>query len=108
HGKSSLQDASQSFDMLESEDIVYSDRENVGAEADFNNLETSITFLHHSSANSWQWDLHFSGSGNTFHWQWELILLVGTLSWQWECLVHFIPNNPPLNLMLLLHSSFPE
>nr|GFB29411.1 retrovirus-related Pol polyprotein from transposon TNT 1-94 [Tanacetum cinerariifolium] len=42
HGKSSLQDASQSFDMLESEDIVYSDHENVSAEADFNNLETSI------------------------------------------------------------------
>nr|GEX68051.1 hypothetical protein [Tanacetum cinerariifolium] len=49
-------------------------------------------FLHHSSANSWQWDLHSSGSGNTLHWQWELILPVGTLSWQWECLVHFIPN----------------
>nr|GEU83724.1 hypothetical protein [Tanacetum cinerariifolium] len=44
------------------------------------------------NANSWQWDLHSSGSGNTFHWQWELILPVGTLSWQWECLVHFIPN----------------
>nr|GEZ39166.1 hypothetical protein [Tanacetum cinerariifolium] len=43
HGKSSLQNASQSLDMLESEDIVYSDHENVGAEADFNNLETSIT-----------------------------------------------------------------
>nr|GEZ81366.1 retrovirus-related Pol polyprotein from transposon TNT 1-94 [Tanacetum cinerariifolium] len=43
HGKSSLQDASQPPDMLESEDIVYSDHENVGAEADFNNLETSIT-----------------------------------------------------------------
>nr|GEX68936.1 reverse transcriptase domain-containing protein [Tanacetum cinerariifolium] len=71
-------------------------------------------FLHHSSANSWQWDLHSSGSGNTLHWQWELILPwdlhssgsgntlywqwelilpVGTFSWQWECLVHFIPNN---------------
>nr|GFB95210.1 hypothetical protein [Tanacetum cinerariifolium] len=37
-------------------------------------------------ANSWQWDLHSSGSGNTLHWQWELILPVGTLSWQWECL----------------------
>nr|GEX40033.1 hypothetical protein [Tanacetum cinerariifolium] len=37
-------------------------------------------FLHHSSANSWQWDLHSSGSGNTLHWQWELILAVGTLS----------------------------
>nr|GEX78276.1 hypothetical protein [Tanacetum cinerariifolium] len=49
-------------------------------------------FLHHSSANSWQWDLHSSGSGNTLHWQWELILPVGTLSWQWEYLVHFIPN----------------
>nr|GEW54000.1 hypothetical protein [Tanacetum cinerariifolium] len=50
-------------------------------------------FLHHSSANSWQWDLPSSGSGNTLYWQWELILLVGTFSWQWECLVHFIPNN---------------
>nr|GEY21064.1 putative ribonuclease H-like domain-containing protein [Tanacetum cinerariifolium] len=29
----------------ESEDIVYSDHENVGAEADFNNLETSITII---------------------------------------------------------------
>nr|GEU34682.1 hypothetical protein [Tanacetum cinerariifolium] len=29
-------------------------------------------FLHHSSANSWQWDLYSSGSGNTLHWQWEL------------------------------------
>nr|GFA37905.1 putative reverse transcriptase domain-containing protein [Tanacetum cinerariifolium] len=26
-------------------------------------------FLHHSSANSWQWDLHSFGSGNTLHWQ---------------------------------------
>nr|GEX95679.1 copia protein [Tanacetum cinerariifolium] len=43
HGKYPLQDASQSPDMLECEDIVYSDHENVGAEADFNNLETSIT-----------------------------------------------------------------
>nr|GFB30045.1 retrovirus-related Pol polyprotein from transposon TNT 1-94 [Tanacetum cinerariifolium] len=43
HGKSSLQDASQSPDMLKSEDIVYSDHENVGSDADFNNLETSIT-----------------------------------------------------------------
>nr|GEU49468.1 hypothetical protein [Tanacetum cinerariifolium] len=40
HGKSSLQDASQ---MIEREDITYSDHENVGGEADFNNLETSIT-----------------------------------------------------------------
>nr|GEY42548.1 ribonuclease H-like domain-containing protein [Tanacetum cinerariifolium] len=40
HGESSLQDASQ---MLEREDITYSDHENVGGEADFNNLETSIT-----------------------------------------------------------------
>nr|GEZ58136.1 hypothetical protein [Tanacetum cinerariifolium] len=31
-------------------------------------------------ANSWQWDLHSSGSGNTLHWQWELIMPVGTLS----------------------------
>nr|GEX80338.1 hypothetical protein [Tanacetum cinerariifolium] len=28
-------------------------------------------FLHHSSANSWQWDLHSSGSGNLYC-QWEL------------------------------------
>nr|GEY69818.1 hypothetical protein [Tanacetum cinerariifolium] len=40
HGKSSLQDASQ---MLDREDNTYSDHENVGGEADFNNLETSIT-----------------------------------------------------------------
>nr|GEV39279.1 hypothetical protein [Tanacetum cinerariifolium] len=31
--------------MVEREDIVYSDHENVGVEADFNNLETSITRL---------------------------------------------------------------
>nr|GEW37496.1 putative ribonuclease H-like domain-containing protein [Tanacetum cinerariifolium] len=46
HGKSSFKDASQLLDipdMLEIEDITYSDHENVGAEADFNNLETSIT-----------------------------------------------------------------
>nr|GEW95441.1 putative ribonuclease H-like domain-containing protein [Tanacetum cinerariifolium] len=55
HGKSSLQDAFQPLEMLEREDIAYSDHENVeditysddkddaGAEADFNNLETSIT-----------------------------------------------------------------
>nr|GEZ05728.1 hypothetical protein [Tanacetum cinerariifolium] len=42
HGKSSLQDAYQPPEMLEREDIAYSDHENVGAEADFNNLETSI------------------------------------------------------------------
>nr|GEV78536.1 hypothetical protein [Tanacetum cinerariifolium] len=35
----------------------------------------------------------FTGSGNFFC-QWELY------NWQWECLVHFILNNPPLNLML--------
>nr|GEY68388.1 hypothetical protein [Tanacetum cinerariifolium] len=46
HGKSSLQDASQPLEMLEREDFIYSDHENVGAEADFNNLETSITFSH--------------------------------------------------------------
>nr|GEW05374.1 hypothetical protein [Tanacetum cinerariifolium] len=40
-----LQDASQSPDMLASEDTVYFYHENVGAEADFNNLETSITIL---------------------------------------------------------------
>nr|GFA04628.1 hypothetical protein [Tanacetum cinerariifolium] len=47
HGKSSSIDASQLLDdpdMPESEDITYSDNEDdVGAEADFNNLETSIT-----------------------------------------------------------------
>nr|GEZ68109.1 retrovirus-related Pol polyprotein from transposon TNT 1-94 [Tanacetum cinerariifolium] len=43
HGNSSFQNASQSHDMLKNEDIVYSDHENDGAEADFNNLETSIT-----------------------------------------------------------------
>nr|GFA33438.1 hypothetical protein [Tanacetum cinerariifolium] len=37
HRKSSLQDASQSPDILESEDIVHSDHENVGSDADFNN-----------------------------------------------------------------------
>nr|GEY10169.1 ribonuclease H-like domain-containing protein [Tanacetum cinerariifolium] len=47
HGKSSCIDASQlpvDPDMPELEDITYSDDEdNVGAEADFNNLEISIT-----------------------------------------------------------------
>nr|GEY05196.1 hypothetical protein [Tanacetum cinerariifolium] len=46
HRKSSFKDASQfpdNPDMLEMEDITYSDHENVGTEADFNNLETSIT-----------------------------------------------------------------
>nr|GEW60480.1 hypothetical protein [Tanacetum cinerariifolium] len=47
HGKSSFIDASQlpdDLDMPELEDITYSDDEDdVGAEADFNNLETSIT-----------------------------------------------------------------
>nr|GEY18457.1 hypothetical protein [Tanacetum cinerariifolium] len=41
----------------------------------------------------------FTGSGKLFC-QWELY------NWQWESLVHFIPNNPPLNLMLQLQSSF--
>nr|GEV21792.1 hypothetical protein [Tanacetum cinerariifolium] len=43
HGKSSLRDSYQPPDMLKREDIVYSDHENVGVEADFNNLEISIT-----------------------------------------------------------------
>nr|GEW02142.1 uncharacterized mitochondrial protein AtMg00810-like [Tanacetum cinerariifolium] len=46
HGKYILNDAFQLHDnpnMLEMEDIAYSDHENVGAEADFNNLENSIT-----------------------------------------------------------------
>nr|GEV19184.1 ribonuclease H-like domain-containing protein [Tanacetum cinerariifolium] len=43
HGNYSFQDASKSHDIPENEDIVYSDHENVGAEADFNNLDTSIT-----------------------------------------------------------------
>nr|GEY88619.1 hypothetical protein [Tanacetum cinerariifolium] len=42
HGKSSFQDASQPPEMLEGKDFAYSDHENVGAKADFNNLETSI------------------------------------------------------------------
>nr|GFB57651.1 putative ribonuclease H-like domain-containing protein [Tanacetum cinerariifolium] len=50
HGKSSFIDASQLLDdpdMPELEDITYSDDEDVvGAEADFNNLETSITVSH--------------------------------------------------------------
>nr|GEV14380.1 putative ribonuclease H-like domain-containing protein [Tanacetum cinerariifolium] len=50
YGKSSFIDASQlpdDPDMLELENITYSDDENnVGAEADFNNLETSITVIH--------------------------------------------------------------
>nr|GEZ68869.1 hypothetical protein [Tanacetum cinerariifolium] len=48
HRKSSFKDASQLLenpDMLEMEDITYSDHENVGAKADFNNLETSITIF---------------------------------------------------------------
>nr|GFA95925.1 putative ribonuclease H-like domain-containing protein [Tanacetum cinerariifolium] len=44
HRNSSLIDASQSPDVLEMENIVYSNNENVGAKTDFNNLETSITF----------------------------------------------------------------
>nr|GEV37646.1 retrovirus-related Pol polyprotein from transposon TNT 1-94 [Tanacetum cinerariifolium] len=43
HGNSSLRDASQSSDVLAMKNIVYSDNENVCAEADFNNLESSIT-----------------------------------------------------------------
>nr|GFA53947.1 copia protein [Tanacetum cinerariifolium] len=46
HGKYSFKDASQlpdNPDMLEMEDITYTDHENVDAEADFNNLETLIT-----------------------------------------------------------------
>nr|GEY94946.1 hypothetical protein [Tanacetum cinerariifolium] len=43
HGQSSLRDTYLPPDMVEREDIVYSDHENVDAEADFNNLETSIT-----------------------------------------------------------------
>nr|GFC38165.1 putative ribonuclease H-like domain-containing protein [Tanacetum cinerariifolium] len=49
YGKSSFIDASQRTDdpdMPELEDITYSDNENaIGAEANFNNLETSITVL---------------------------------------------------------------
>nr|GEU92201.1 putative ribonuclease H-like domain-containing protein [Tanacetum cinerariifolium] len=46
YGKSSFKDTSQlpeNPDMLEMEEITYADHENVGAEADSNNLETSIT-----------------------------------------------------------------
>nr|GEU62074.1 hypothetical protein [Tanacetum cinerariifolium] len=49
HGKYSFKDASQlpdNLDMLEMEDITYSDHENVGEEADINNLETSVTVSH--------------------------------------------------------------
>nr|GEV91600.1 hypothetical protein [Tanacetum cinerariifolium] len=42
YGNSSFQDASQSHDMPENEDIVHSNHKNIGADADFNNL-TSIT-----------------------------------------------------------------
>nr|GEW28633.1 putative ribonuclease H-like domain-containing protein [Tanacetum cinerariifolium] len=49
HGKSSLRDAYKPPDMLERDDIAYFDNENVGAEADFNNLETSITVRRASS-----------------------------------------------------------
>nr|GEZ93379.1 putative ribonuclease H-like domain-containing protein [Tanacetum cinerariifolium] len=45
HGQSLLRDTYQPPNMVEREDIVYSDHENVGAEADFNNLETSITHM---------------------------------------------------------------
>nr|GEW99328.1 putative ribonuclease H-like domain-containing protein [Tanacetum cinerariifolium] len=43
HGQSSIRDTYQPLDMVEKEYIVYSNHENVGAEADFNNLETPIT-----------------------------------------------------------------
>nr|GEZ59906.1 hypothetical protein [Tanacetum cinerariifolium] len=43
HGQSSLRDTYQPPDMVKKEDIDYSNHENVGAKADFNNLETSIT-----------------------------------------------------------------
>nr|GFD20127.1 hypothetical protein [Tanacetum cinerariifolium] len=46
HGKSSCIDASKypdDPDMPELEDITYSDDDDVGTEANFNNLETSIT-----------------------------------------------------------------
>nr|GEY36792.1 putative ribonuclease H-like domain-containing protein [Tanacetum cinerariifolium] len=50
HGKSSYVNTSQYLDdpnMLELEDITYSDdEEDVGAEADFTNLETTITISH--------------------------------------------------------------
>nr|GEY54820.1 ubiquitin hydrolase [Tanacetum cinerariifolium] len=39
-------------------------------------------------------------SNGKFFCKWELDNV------QWECLVHFIPNNPPLNLMLQLQFSF--
>nr|GFA69712.1 hypothetical protein [Tanacetum cinerariifolium] len=42
HGQSLLRDTYLPRDMVDIEDIVYPDHENVGAEADFNNLETSI------------------------------------------------------------------
>nr|GEW13123.1 hypothetical protein [Tanacetum cinerariifolium] len=45
HRQSSLRDTYQPPNMVKREDIVYSDHENVGAEADFNNLETFITIF---------------------------------------------------------------
>nr|GEX61107.1 ribonuclease H-like domain-containing protein [Tanacetum cinerariifolium] len=45
HGQSLLRDTYLPPDMVEREDIVYSDHENVGAATDFNNLETSIAIL---------------------------------------------------------------
>nr|GFA33214.1 putative ribonuclease H-like domain-containing protein [Tanacetum cinerariifolium] len=59
HGKSSYVDSSQLLDdpnMPESKDITYSGAEDdVGAEADFNNLETSITALYglHQAPRAW-------------------------------------------------------
>nr|GEX16376.1 hypothetical protein [Tanacetum cinerariifolium] len=43
HGQSLLRDTYQPLDMVEREYIVYSNHENVGAGANFNNLETCIT-----------------------------------------------------------------
>nr|GEW90020.1 putative ribonuclease H-like domain-containing protein [Tanacetum cinerariifolium] len=52
HGQSSLRDTYQPPDMVEGEDFIYSNHENVGAEADFNNLEISITVRNSINKNS--------------------------------------------------------
>nr|GFB03067.1 hypothetical protein [Tanacetum cinerariifolium] len=46
HGQSSLRDTYQPTDMVEREDIDYFDHENVGAEADFNNLAIGTKWVY--------------------------------------------------------------
>nr|GEX01394.1 reverse transcriptase domain-containing protein [Tanacetum cinerariifolium] len=74
-----------SFNVIYPDDLK-SDKDNDDDKIDIKRPSRDMSviplpnFLHHCSANSWQWDLHSSGSGNTLHWQWKLILPVGTLS----------------------------